>query len=47
MSQKDGNTSPIKLDKLTPEEKALIAVYQQKWHKLALSTEKIDLKKFV
>lgn len=35
--------SPIKLDRLTPEEKALIVVYQKKWREIALSTERIDL----
>lgn len=34
--------SPIKVDKLTPEEKASIAVYQKKWREIALSTERID-----
>ncbi|OUL37602.1 hypothetical protein BV372_01185 [Nostoc sp. T09] len=30
---------------LTPEQKALIAVYQNKWRKIALSTERIDKEK--
>jgi hypothetical protein len=32
----------IKIDKLTPEQEALIPVYQQKWKNIALSTEPID-----
>ncbi|MGL5875518.1 MAG: DUF6745 domain-containing protein [Xenococcaceae cyanobacterium] len=34
--------SQIKIDKLTPEQEALIPVYREKWRKIALSTERID-----
>ena len=33
------------LDKLTPEQEALIPVYREKWQKIALSTERIDREK--
>ncbi|MEH2447937.1 MAG: DUF6745 domain-containing protein [Nostoc sp.] len=33
------------IEKLTPEEEALILVYQEKWRKIALSTERIDREK--
>jgi hypothetical protein len=32
------------IDKLTPEQEALIPVYRQKWRKIALSTERINHK---
>ncbi|MEH2274092.1 MAG: hypothetical protein V7K40_04575 [Nostoc sp.] len=35
------------IEKLTPEEEALIPVYRQKWQKIALSTERIDRDKAV
>jgi hypothetical protein len=34
-----------KIEKLTPEQKALIPVYREKWRKIALSTEPIDKEK--
>lgn len=34
--------SPTKIEKLTPEQKALIPVYRQKWRRIALSTERLD-----
>jgi hypothetical protein len=37
--------SQIKIDKLTPEQEALIPVYRQKWRAIALSTEPIDHQK--
>ena len=37
--------SQIKIDKLTPEQEALIPVYRQKWKAIALSTEPIDRQK--
>jgi hypothetical protein len=33
------------IEKLTPEQEALIAVYREKWRKIALSTERIDREK--
>ncbi|MEH2207568.1 MAG: DUF6745 domain-containing protein [Nostoc sp.] len=33
------------IEKLTPEEEALIPVYREKWQKIALSTEQIDREK--
>ncbi|RUS99146.1 hypothetical protein DSM106972_078480 [Dulcicalothrix desertica PCC 7102] len=33
------------IDKLTQEQEALIPVYQEKWNKIALSTESIDFNK--
>lgn len=33
------------IEKLTPEEEALIPVYREKWQKIALSTERIDREK--
>jgi hypothetical protein len=33
------------IDKLTPEQEALIPVYRDKWRKIALSTERIDRQK--
>ncbi|MEH1778640.1 MAG: hypothetical protein V7L26_05745 [Nostoc sp.] len=33
------------IEKLTPEEEALIPVYREKWLKIALSTERIDREK--
>lgn len=30
------------IDKLTPEQEALILVYREKWRAIALSTERID-----
>ncbi|MEH2141636.1 hypothetical protein [Nostoc sp.] len=35
------------IENLTPEEEALIPVYQEKWRKIALSTERIDRDKAV
>lgn len=35
------------IEKLTPEQEALIPVYRQKWRAIALSTEKINKKKAV
>ncbi|MEH2034301.1 MAG: hypothetical protein V7K67_32665 [Nostoc sp.] len=35
------------IEKLTPEEEALIPVYREKWLKIALSTERIDREKAV
>jgi hypothetical protein len=37
--------SQIKIDRLTPEQFALIPVYIKKWEKIALSTERIDRQK--
>ena len=37
--------SEINIDKLTPEQEALIPVYQEKWRSIALSTEPIDRQK--
>ena len=37
--------SETKIDKLTPEQEALIPVYQEKWRRIALSTEPIDREK--
>ena len=34
--------SPTKIEKLTPEQKALIPVYREKWRRIALSTERLD-----
>jgi hypothetical protein len=36
-----------KIDKLTPEQEALIPVYREKWRQIALSTEPIDHQKAV
>ncbi|MFS0519098.1 hypothetical protein ACEYW6_30990 [Nostoc sp. UIC 10607] len=33
------------IEKLTPEQEALIPVYRQKWRAIALSTERIDKEK--
>ena len=33
------------IEKLTPEQEALIPVYRQKWRAIALSTERIDREK--
>ncbi|MEH2092214.1 hypothetical protein [Nostoc sp.] len=33
------------IEKLTPEQEALIPVYREKWRAIALSTERIDRKK--
>lgn len=33
------------ISKLTPEQKALIPVYREKWRQIALSTERIDREK--
>lgn len=33
------------IDKLTPEQEALIPVYRDKWRAIALSTERIDREK--
>ncbi|OUL24865.1 hypothetical protein [Nostoc sp. 106C] len=33
------------IEKLTPQQEALIPVYREKWQKIALSTERIDRKK--
>jgi hypothetical protein len=35
----------IRIDKLTPEQEALIPVYRDKWRAIALSTERIDRQK--
>ncbi|WP_412982742.1 hypothetical protein [Nostoc sp. UIC 10607] len=43
MSLKVGVMSLI--EKLTPEQEALIPVYRQKWRAIALSTERIDKEK--
>jgi hypothetical protein len=37
--------SETKIDKLTPEQEALIPVYKEKWRRIALSTEPIDRQK--
>jgi hypothetical protein len=37
--------SKIKIDRLTPEQEALIPVYKKKWEKIAFSTERIDRSK--
>lgn len=37
--------SETKIHKLTPEQEALIPVYQEKWRRIALSTEPIDRQK--
>ena len=37
--------SQEKIEKLTPEQEALIPVYREKWRKIALSTEPIDREK--
>jgi hypothetical protein len=37
--------SEINIDKLTPEQEALIPVYREKWRTIALSTERIDFQK--
>lgn len=37
--------SQRKIEKLTPEQEALIPVYREKWRKIALSTESIDQEK--
>jgi len=37
--------SQEKIEKLTPEQEALIPVYREKWRKIALSTEPIDKEK--
>ena len=34
--------SPTQIEKLTPEQEALIPVYREKWKAIALSTEPID-----
>lgn len=33
------------IEKLTPEQAALIPIYREKWRKIALSTERIDKEK--
>lgn len=33
------------IEKLTPEQEALIPVYREKWRKIAFSTERIDREK--
>ncbi|WP_225912546.1 hypothetical protein [Nostoc flagelliforme] len=33
------------IEKLTPEQEALILVYREKWRAIALSTERIDREK--
>lgn len=33
------------IEKLTPEQEALISVYREKWRAIALSTERIDKEK--
>ena len=33
------------IEKLTPEQEALIPVYREKWRAIALSTERIDREK--
>jgi len=43
MSRKGGDMSLI--EKLTPEQEALIPVYRERWRKIALSTERIDREK--
>ncbi|BAY75650.1 hypothetical protein NIES25_20970 [Nostoc linckia NIES-25] len=35
------------IEKLTPEQEALIPVYREKWRAIALSTERIDREKAV
>ncbi|MBD2185100.1 hypothetical protein [Planktothrix sp. FACHB-1355] len=37
--------SQTKIEKLTPQQEALIPVYREKWRKIALSTEAIDRQK--
>lgn len=37
--------SQQKITKLTPEQEALIPVYQEKWRAIALSTQRIDCEK--
>ncbi|KAF3889100.1 MULTISPECIES: DUF6745 domain-containing protein [Nostocales] len=37
--------SPNKIEKLTPEQEALIPVYREKWRSILLSTERIDREK--
>ncbi|MBD3560939.1 hypothetical protein H6S82_19090, partial [Planktothrix sp. FACHB-1355] len=37
--------SPTKVEKLTPEQEALIPVYRHKWRGIDLSTEPIDRQK--
>lgn len=37
--------SDIKIETLTPTQEALIPIYQEKWRKIALSTEPIDCQK--
>lgn len=34
-----------RIEQLTPEQEILIPVYQEKWRKIALSTERIDREK--
>ncbi|MHC5746121.1 MAG: DUF6745 domain-containing protein, partial [Nostoc sp.] len=34
-----------KIEKLTPEQEALISVYKSKWENIRLSTQRIDRKK--
>nr|WP_242051178.1 hypothetical protein [Nostoc spongiaeforme] len=43
MSRKVGDM--LQIEKLTPEQAALISVYREKWRKIALSTERIDREK--
>lgn len=37
--------SPIRIEKLTPAQEALIPQYREKWQKIAISTERIDRQK--
>ena len=37
--------SQIKIEKLTPQQEALIGVYREKWRRIALSTDAIDRQK--
>lgn len=45
MSRQDGAMSQIKIEKLTPEQEALIPLYSEKWEKIALTTQPIDRQK--
>jgi hypothetical protein len=41
----DGDMSKTKIEKLTPEQEALIPVYREKWRRIVLSTDAIDRQK--
>jgi hypothetical protein len=45
MSLKGGDMPQTKIEKLTPEQEALIPFYREKWRAIALSTEPIDRQK--